>query len=540
MNSPRRLPEPVRTALVGTVGAVLLAVAVITAPTHAESAPSQPGPGRAVLAADSGAGASEVTDDVTRQATRQAARLVAGMSLAEKAGQVIVASYAGTRAPVALVRDLHLGGIVPVARNITSPAQIRRVNRAVAAVVEARGYPAFLGIDEEGGTVSRLGPPVTGLGAFLGAGAARRPDLTRAAYRALGEEMVTAGFTVVLAPVADVTSGEHDPEIGSRSAGSAPNQVARQVLAARAGLADAGVISVLKHFPGHGSVTADSHVALPVQHKSRARLFATDLVPFRRAIADGGPGAVMVGHLDVRAIDPGVPASVSRKVISGLLRHDLGFRGLVMTDALGMQGVARRYPSAVSGWRTLWAGGDVVLMPADPRAARNGIITAVRHGKLSQARLDQAATRMIATLLAERATATAAPFGSGAEAARRLADAALTSVAGPCRGRLVGRAVHVVGPPAAVAEFGRAARAEGLRLGAGTGVALTVRTPVKARVVVALDRPGVLGRSTGAVRLASYGQTPAAMRAVVRFLLGRAPAPGRLPVAVRGLPRPGC
>ncbi|MGO4256063.1 glycoside hydrolase family 3 N-terminal domain-containing protein [Marmoricola sp. RAF53] len=530
MKSPS---HPVRAALVGGALLAVTAAVAVTAPTQAQRPEPSAGPAtgpRAALAAST-------------TSAQRAAQLVAGMTLAEKAGQVIVASYAGTRAPVALVRDLHLGGVVPVAHNITSPAQIRGVNRAVAKVVEARGYPAFLGVDQEGGTVSRLGAPVTGFGAFLGAGAARRPDLTRAAYRALGEEMVAAGFTVVLAPVADVTAGASDPAIGSRSAGSRPKAVAVQVVAAQQGLADAGVVGVLKHFPGHGSVRTDSHLALPVQHKTLARLMAGDLVPFRRAIA-AGAGAVMIGHLDIRAVDPGVPASVSRKVITGLLRHDLGFDGLVMTDALGMHGVADRYPSRVVGWRTLLAGSDVVLMPADARAARNGIVTAVRRGRLPQARLDQAATRMIAALLDQRDRARPAPFGSGAEAARRLASAALTSVSGPCRGRVVPRAVRVTGAPAAVGAFRRAARVEGLGLGTGPKIALTVRTPVpgraRAAVVVALDRPGVLGRSVGRVRLASYGQTPAAMRAVVRFLLGRDPAPGRLPVTVRGVPRHGC
>ena len=134
------------------------------------------------------------------------------------------------------------------------------------------------------------------------------------------------GFDVVFAPDADVTRGPPDPTIGARSAGSRPGLVARQVIAAGRGHQDAGVVPVLKHFPGHGSLTTDSHLGLPVQNRTRAELDRIDLRPFREAIAADAP-AVMIGHIDVRAVDPGRPASVSRKVITGLLRRDLGFRG---------------------------------------------------------------------------------------------------------------------------------------------------------------------------------------------------------------------
>ena len=182
------------------------------------------------------------------------------------------------------------------------------------------------------------------------------------------------GFTSVLAPVADVTRGPADPVIGTRSAAGFPRLAAAQVVAAEAGITDAGVIGALKHFPGHGSVTVDSHRALPVLRTSLAELRRTALVPFRRGI-EAGASAVMVGHLDVRAVDPHVPASLSRKVVSGLLRGELGFRGLVMTDALSMGAIVKRYGSAKAAARAVNAGVDVVLMPADARAARAGIVS---------------------------------------------------------------------------------------------------------------------------------------------------------------------
>ena len=471
---------------------------------------------------------------------RQAAELVSRMSVTEVAGQVIVTGYRGTGSPADLVRRLHLGGTLPVAGNITSAAQISRVNQAVRRAVAARGYPAFVGVDQEGGRVARVGAPATAFPTFLATGAANRPDLTEAAATANAREMAELGFTAVMAPVADVTRGLSDPVIGSRSAGDRPAAVAAQVVAADSGMRAAGMIGSLKHFPGHGSLTSDSHVALPVQRKTRAQLMATDLVPFRRAIA-AGANVVMTGHIDVRSIDPGVPASMSRKVTTGLLREQLGFEGLVVTDGLGMVGVSRRYPSAIVGARALAAGADVVLMPPDPAAARAGIVRAVREGSLSRNRLDEAATRMIALLLHEKPVLRGKPLGSGASAAARLSAAALTSVSGPCSGRLVGTTVRVSGPEGAVATFRRAAQAEGLRLARkgdrkADKVVLAVDSAARGRVVVALDRPNLLARSKAAVRLAAYGQGAGPMRAVVRHLLGRAPAPGKLPVKVGNLP----
>ena len=205
-----------------------------------------------------------------------------------------------------------------------------------------------------------------------------------------------------------------------------------------------------------------------------------------------------------------------------------------------MGAVAQRFGSAAASVRALKAGEDVVLMPPDPRVARDGIVAAVRDGRLDQARLDQAATRMVALMLHQKASASRprAP-GSSAAVSRRLSAAALTSVSGPCGGRLVGREVKVTGPASSVGRF-RVVRKGNAR---GTTVRL-VRYPnrsVRGDVVVAMDTPYVLGRSTASrARLATFGETPGTMSALVSVLLGRSSAPGRLPVAVSGVPRSGC
>jgi beta-N-acetylhexosaminidase len=494
----------------------------------------------------------------TEAEIERARTLVAGLTLRERAGQVIVASYGGTGAPTAMVDRLHLGGILPFSGNVTSARQIAGVNRAVqrSAAKAGRRWPVLIGVDQEGGRVTRVSTGATSFPTFMSTGAAGDPGLTRQVYAASGGELAGLGFTVDFAPDADVTAGPSDPAIGARSAGSSADRVADQVVAASKGFSAAGVVPVLKHFPGHGSVTSDSHLGLPVQRRSRAQLDDIDLVPFRRAVA-AGASAVMVGHLDVRAVDPGMPSSLSHEVVTGLLRDRVGFHGVAFTDSLQMKAVTDRFGSAASAVHALNAGEDVLLMPPDPRAARDGIVAAVRSGRLDQARLDQAATRMVALLLHQRHQPhRPRPAGSSGVVSARLSAAAITSVSGPCSGRLVGRSVRVTGPASAVARFRSAAAAAGLRIFSPpprthkkkptvrpTTVRLVGYPSPSARgdVVVAMDTPYVLGRSTARLaKLATYGETPGAMRALVSVLLGRSTAPGRLPVPVSNLPRSGC
>lgn len=504
----------------------------------------------------------------------RAARTVGRMSVPELAGQVIVARWSGAEAPTAMVDRLDLGGVIAFEGNVVSADQVRRTNAQLQQGVR-RPWPLLVGVDQEGGLVERLTTGVTRFPAFMSAGAADRPALTEQAYAASGAELRRLGFNLDFAPDADVTAGPDDPVIGSRSAGSDPRVVAAQTVAAARGYLDGGVLPVVKHFPGHGSATTDSHLALPVLGRSRAELRATDLVPFRAAV-DAGLPAVMIGHLVVDAIDPGVPATVSRPVIGGLLRADLGFDGVVSSDALEMgalDGVAR---PAVGFLR---AGGDLVLLPPDPATTRASIVAAVRDGDLDRRRLEQAAARVGAMLLNHR---TSAPRGRSAGPvdargpARALSAAAVTVATGPCRGPLVSGPVVPMGDPGAVASFLAAAQLAGMPLGSvtevrtprpeptgrkradaraleewrttppvtvvnGTPVRLGVTDgPGEGGVLVATDTPYLLGYADAPVEVATYGTTPGAMTALVQVLTGEARAPGRLPVAVDGVERRGC
>lgn len=500
-----------------------------------------------------------------------AARTVRRMPLDDLAGQVVVARWpAGTAPPTALVRRLHLGGVVVFDDNVASVEGLRR---AVGTLQRAVRRPLLVSVDQEGGLVQRVRAGATVLPAFMSAGAAGRPDLTRAAYAAAGRELAWLGVDMVLAPDTDVTTGPGDPVIGSRSPGSDPQVVARQGVAAARGYRDVGVLPVVKHFPGHGSLGTDSHLALPVQDRTLPQLRSSDLVPFRAAV-DAGVPAVMVGHIAVRAVDPGVPATVSRPVIGGMLREGLGFEGLVVSDALEMAAL-RGVPRPAVGF--LRAGGDVVLMPPDPAATVATIEAAVRQGRLPRRRLEQAAARSLAAQAWAAPRTDPARPGAARPAVRRLSGAAVTSVAGPCRGPLLADRAVPLGDPTAVAAFRAAAGAAGMDLGTvryvppprpeptgrkkrdqrllrewrrtpptrvvdGTPVHLLgLGDPAPGTgVVVATDRPYVLGTSSAPVRLATYGAGAGAMAALVAVLQGRAPAPGRLPVAVPGVPRTGC
>ena len=470
--------------------------------------------------------------------------LVGELSLWQRAGQVIHAQYTGTSSPTAFVNRLHLGGVVVFSENYTGTEQIRLSNEALQRSVREAGreFPVTIGVDQEGGLVERV-TGVTRFPTFMTAGAAGRPRLTRAATAASGKELAALGFTTDYASVADVTLGRADPTIGARSAGVRPRVVATQTVAAARGYRSTGIVPTLKHFPGHGSVTADSHLTLPVQQKSVRELAASDFVPFRAGV-DAGLPSVMVGHIDVRSVDPGQPSSLSRPVVNGLLRERLGFDGLVVTDSLTMQAVSDRFPSGLAAVRALKAGADVVLMPVSPKGARDGIVRAVRDGRLSSARLVQAATRQVALLLHQQRQGmrTAQP-GAGRSASYRWSAAAITSVAGPCQGRLVGSQVEVTGPGPEVARFRAAASAAGLPVGDGGTTVRLVGIGGGAPggdVVVAMDTPYVLGDSSAPVKLATYGTTYGAMAALVDVLLGRRTAPGSLPVPVPGVSRSGC
>ncbi len=363
----------------------------------------------------------------------RAQELVGDMSAAELAGQVIVGRWHGTdpATAAAMVEDLHLAGVQLTGDNIADRAQVRATTAAVAEAFRrtGRSFPPVLGVDQEGGVVAHLRGITADFPSFATAGsvvaqngpAGRRT--VRSAMRAMALELRDLGFTWVFAPVADVTIGAADVTIGSRSASSDPKVAAAAVSAAVQGYVDAGLVSTTKHFPGHGAATQDSHETLPEIDVTRQELERRDLPPFRAAVRAGAP-AVMVGHLDVSSLAPGVPTSLAPEAYE-LLRDDLGFQGVAITDSLGMGAVIAQGRPAVSA---LAAGADLLLMPADTPHTHETVTRAVRRGDLSRGRVEEAAARVVAVQLWQQRAGRQRPVPTDAveravAAARELAAA---------------------------------------------------------------------------------------------------------------------
>ena len=238
----------------------------------------------------------------------------------------------------------------------------------------------------------KVGVPVVPSAASVGA--TGDPAYARKVARANGRTLASLGVTMVFAPVADV-----DPDgssvLGSRTYSRDVDEAARMVTASVEGYLSAGILPVVKHFPGLGSVRGDSHSTLPVQRKSVASLLRTDLVPFAAAIDAGAP-VVMTGHVAVPALESDVPASLSSAVVQTLLRDRLGFQGVVVTDSQGMAPIHARYGPAEGAVRSLLAGNDLVLNSARPHRARRAVLAALDSGRLPMERVVEAATRVTA------------------------------------------------------------------------------------------------------------------------------------------------
>ena len=371
----------------------------------------------------------------TRGEVARAAQIVSRWSPERLAGQVIVGRYHGTdpAVPAALVRDLHLAGMSVTTENVVDADQVAATTSAIAQAhaADGRDWPAVVGVDQEGGVVAHLRGIATEFPSFMTAGAAVAAQgkageraVTDAA-RATGLELRGLGFTWVFAPVADVTIGAADPTIGTRSPSTEPRVAARTVAAAVRGYDGAGLVSTTKHVPGHGSVTADSHETLPLLGRPLGELRRRDLPPFAAAIAAGAP-AVMMGHLDVAALAPGVPSSQAPEVYD-FLREDLGFEGVAITDSLGMgAALTQDYPAV----RALRAGADLLLMPVDPSTTHQIVADAIRSGEVARGRAEQAAARVVALQLWQQRAAADVPVPQDVVALAQQAAAALTAAGG--------------------------------------------------------------------------------------------------------------
>ncbi|MBD1539364.1 beta-N-acetylhexosaminidase [Arthrobacter sp. S13_S34] len=472
------------------------------------------------------------------------------MNTEEKAGQVLLPFFKGkeVEAHAAAIERLHLAGSIIMGDNVPLDPQGRMdvhgmaaINQRLAAAAGGRPWPGIIAVDQEGGQVARLGLPLTEWPTPMSYGAAGSVPLAREAGQGLAAELVPLGFNLDFAPGTDVTIGPADPTIGARSMSADPDAAAALGVAFSQGMLAAGVLPAVKHFPGHGSVTVDSHHNLPAQPSTVAELGARDWKPFRAAI-DAGTPMVMAGHIAVPALEPGVPASLSGPAYAAL--RGLGFKGVAVTDALNMGAVTKQYPGGTAAVMALAAGADLLLMPADVAQAHAAIVQAVASGALPPERLDEAARR-VATMMAwhgrtaAAAAAAGAPAGGGGALSAHVSASAITMLSGPCTGPLVPGAVRVDGgSPADRARFEAAAARAGLALGSGPLVSLIGYGGRGAGgdIAVALDAPWPLRDSTAPVKVALYGRSDGAFDALAAVLAGKAGAPGKLPAVVGNFP----
>lgn len=321
------------------------------------------------------------------------------MSDAEKLGQMVIAGLDGTapdEALTALIQNRHAGGVILFGDNIKSASQLTALTSGIKAL-NSGGIPLLISIDEEGGTVSRLPSEIVKLPTARTVGKKNDPELCRSLGLLLAERCSTFGINMDFAPVLDIYSNPKNTVIGARAFGSDAGTVAALGPPVMEGLAEGGVIPVVKHFPGHGDTAVDSHYGLPVVTKTEAELEQMELLPFSAAVEQGAD-AVMVAHILMRKLDPDHPASLSKTVVTGLLREKLGFSGVAVTDDLTMGAISENYGIGEAAVLAANAGCDLLLVCHgydNANAALDALSAALKDGTLSRSRVDESVYRIL-------------------------------------------------------------------------------------------------------------------------------------------------
>jgi beta-N-acetylhexosaminidase len=345
-------------------------------------------------------------------ATRPTAETVlAAMTTEEKIGQMLLVAFKGP----AMSPDLqdmivkrHIGGVILYSSwgNVEDIHQVAALDASIQA--EAAGTPRrvglFVGIDQEGGPVTRLRDGVTVWPSQMAIAATGDRDQARAMARTTANELAVLGINLNFAPVADVNSNPANPIIGIRSFGSDPDMVSRLTAAMVEEYVRLRMLCTPKHFPGHGDTDVDSHLGLPLSSHDRKTLNRVDFAPFQAAFKAGAP-AVMTAHVEVPALEPAkdLPATLSSRVLQGVLRQDLGFDGLIITDSLGMGALSKGVGTVRAAVLAAKAGADVLLFgadvghePGEQVEAFDALVAAVKSGEIPLVRIDQAARRILA------------------------------------------------------------------------------------------------------------------------------------------------
>ncbi|WP_173917929.1 glycoside hydrolase family 3 protein [Halobacillus sp. Marseille-Q1614] len=343
---------------------------------------------------------------------------IEGMTLEEKVGQMLMPDFRNWEGKNVtkmlpeieqVVKDYHLGGVILFRENVVTTEQTAELVADYQEASQEQGL--LMAIDQEGGIVTRL-QSGTDMPGNMALGATRSPEITEDVGTAIGSELESLGINMNLAPVLDVNNNPDNPVIGTRSFGEDPELVADLGIAYTKGLQSTGVAATAKHFPGHGDTAVDSHLGLPEVPYDKERLMEVELYPFQKAM-EADIDAIMTAHVTFPKIDDtkvisqkdgteiSLPATLSPKVLTGLMREEMGYDGLIITDALNMKAISDHFGSVDAVIRAVKAGTDIVLMPVGLEEVAEGLLDAVKSGEISEERIEQSVERIL-TLKLER------------------------------------------------------------------------------------------------------------------------------------------
>lgn len=330
---------------------------------------------------------------------------LSSMTLEQKAAQMFMVSFFGPRLAEIerdFLREVQPGAVVLFERNVESPPQVTALTNAYQQnIIESGGPPLLIAVDQEGGRIQRLKNGFTRFPAPMLWTASQDESLAYEVGKAMATELAAVGINMNLAPVADLNTNINSPVIGRRSFGGDPELVAPILAHFIRGLQDNGIAATVKHFPGHGDTAADSHLELPKITHDRRRLASVELRPFIAAF-DAGADAAMVAHIWLTAFDSAPrPASLSARIVSGLLRGELGYDGIIMTDALDMDAIDTDYSPGAASIQAILAGNDLIAIgahvgPSQIKSAVDEVAAAVRGGLIAENRIDAAVRRILA------------------------------------------------------------------------------------------------------------------------------------------------
>lgn len=327
--------------------------------------------------------------------------IISDMSLDEKIGQMIFAGISGhqiTNNEKALIHTYNVGGFIFYQENIGTDQQtIDLVNQLKTLNQESR-LPLFLGVDQEGGDVSRLSDNLKTLPTNKEIGVINNSNFSNEVGKLLGRELKTFGMNFDFAPVLDVNSNPNNPIIGNRSFGNNPKIVSKLGVETMKGIQSEGVVSVVKHFPGHGDTSTDSHLQLPIVDKTLEELQSLELIPFSKAI-DNGADVVMTAHILLPEIDDSYPSTMSEAIITGLLREQLNYDGVVISDDMTMDAISNNYDIGNATVQSVKAGSDIILIAHEYKNVMDSIQaikSAVKDGEISEESINKSVSRIIA------------------------------------------------------------------------------------------------------------------------------------------------